>query len=91
MGFYLCVLRMAVDTVVSLTTGRRRVAVFVGDEYSLWWAVKDIEQIHGDKPERWPYIPAWPYDEANVHDLRAAGFWVVYTGTGRKLPPTWGR
>lgn len=86
---FLCVLKMAVDTVVSLATGRRRVAVIDADGYSLQWANKDGDQFYGDRSPRWPYVPEWPYDEANVDDLRAAGFWVVYAVGGKKLPPTW--
>ncbi len=90
LSFMACILKMAVDTAVSLATGRRRVAVIDADGYSLQWADKDWDELHYGKPERWPYVPAWPYDNASVDDLRAAGFWVVYAVGGKKLPPTWG-
>ena len=86
----LSILQMAVDTVVSLFTGRRRTAFIDSDGYSLQWTNEDLDDLLGDKPNRWPYRPAWPYEEANASDLRAAGFWVVYPGLGRVLPPTWG-
>lgn len=82
-------LQMAVDTALSLLTGRRRVAVIDADGYSLQWADADWNNLYCGKPDQWPYAPAWPYSEVSIRGLRAAGFWVVYTGTGRKLPPTW--
>ena len=86
----LTLLQMAVDTVVSLFTGRRRVAVIDSDGYSLQWEDKDGDELYGDKPDRWPYRPAWPYDKTSFKDLRASGFWVVNAVGGNKLPPTWG-
>lgn len=88
----LTLLQMAVDTVVNLVTGRRRTAFIDADGYSLYWTDEDGEMLFIDpgQSDRWPYRPAWYREEANVAELRATGFWVVYPGRGRILPPTWG-